>query len=471
MEPEELEQYLQAGEGIEVEFKESRSKLNENAFETICAFLNRNGGHLFLGINDDKEVVGVLEQCVQDVINSIVNNANNSQKLNPPFYLSPETIEYEGKHVLHTFVPESSQVHRTCGEIYDRNEDGDLDITDQPEQVSKLYRRKQSTYTENEIYPFVEMGDFKNDLFERIRKLARSERKNHPWLELEDRELLRSAGLYREDRQSNKSGYTLAAVLLLGKDEVIRDVCPHHRTDAIKRVENKDRYDDRDDVRTNLIESYDRLMAFVKKHLPDKYYNEGDQRISVRDLIFHEVIGNLLIHREYTNPYPAKLIIEEDRVLTENANRTRNVGEINPDNFSPYPKNPVIASFFKEIGRADELGSGVRNTFKYCGIYTSGATPKLIEDDIFKTIIPLKPTKKDDGINDGINEVDLDEDEQKIVNYIQKNQKITTKEAVELIGKVKRTVNRKLTSLQEKGVLERKAESETDPTAFYQFPN
>ena len=136
--------------------------------------------------------------------------------------------------------------------------------------------------------------------------------------------------------------------------------------------------------------SSDRLMAFVNKHLPDKYYNEGNQRISIRNLIFHEVIGNLLIHREYTNPYPAKFIIEEDRVFTENANRPRTAGEIDPENFSPYPKNPVIASFFKEIGRADELGSGVRNTFKYCGAYTTGTTPQFIDGDVFKTIIPLE---------------------------------------------------------------------------------
>jgi len=40
---------------------------------------------------------------------------------------------------------------------------------------------------------------------------------------------------------------------------------------------------------------------------------------------------------------------------------------INPENFSPYPKNLMIARFFKEIGRVDELGSGIRNTYKYCG--------------------------------------------------------------------------------------------------------
>ena len=34
------------------------------------------------------------------------------------------------------------------------------------------------------------------------------------------------------------------------------------------------------------------------------------------------------------------------------------------------------------------MGSGIRNIFRYTKIY-SGADPKFIEDDVFKTIIPL----------------------------------------------------------------------------------
>jgi len=60
-------------------------------------------------------------------------------------------------------------------------------------------------------------------------------------------------------------------------------------------------------------------------------------------------------------------------------------------NFSTFPKNPVIARFFKEIGRADELGSGVRNLFKYCQHYSGGGSPELIEEDIFKCVVPLTP--------------------------------------------------------------------------------
>ena len=95
-----------------------------------------------------------------------------------------------------------------------------------------------------------------------------------------------------------KEGYTLAAVLLFGKDEVIQQILPHYKTDAILRVKNVNRYDDREYIQTNLIESYEKLMDFVAKHLPDKFYKEENQRKSLRTDIFHEVVANILVHRD-----------------------------------------------------------------------------------------------------------------------------------------------------------------------------
>ena len=117
-------------------------------------------------------------------------------------------------------------------------------------------------------------------------------------------------------------------------------------------------------------------MQFIAKHLNDKFYLEGDQRVSLRDKIFREAISNLLIHREFSNPFPAKLVIEKERVYIENANKPHGNGIIDSEDFSPYPKNPKIAKFFKEIGWVDELGSGVRNIYKYNKIY-SGVEPEF----------------------------------------------------------------------------------------------
>jgi ATP-dependent DNA helicase RecG len=375
-------------EGISLEFKTCRNQLNRDVFETVCAFLNRHGGTLLLGVNNAGDIVGVEPASVQQIKKDFANTINNPQKLNPPAYLSVDEAAIGEKIVLHVFIPESSQVHRCNGRIYDRNEDGDFDITDNTDLVANLYLRKQSSFTENKIYPFVEMKDLRADLIEKSRKIACVNTHGHPWGDMDDISLLQSAQLYQKEPQTGQQGFTLACIMLFGTDQVILSAVPAYRTDLILRKVNVDRYDDRDLVRTNLIDSYDRIVAFTRKHLPDPFYLEGIDRISLRDIIFREVASNLLIHREFTNAAPARLIIEYGVVKTENANRPHGFGALRLDNFAPYPKNPVIGAFFREIHRADELGSGMRKLMRYGKIY-GGADPELIEGDIFRMIVKV----------------------------------------------------------------------------------
>jgi ATP-dependent DNA helicase RecG len=43
---------IKKGESLNREFKECKSKLSKDIFETVCAFLNRAGGELLLGVNE-----------------------------------------------------------------------------------------------------------------------------------------------------------------------------------------------------------------------------------------------------------------------------------------------------------------------------------------------------------------------------------------------------------------------------------
>lgn len=95
--------------------------------------------------------------------------------------------------------------------------------------------------------------------------------------------------MYGIDRATGQQGYNLAAVMLFGKDDVIQDVVPAYVTDALVRRVDRDRYDDREIVKTNLIESYEQLMGFARKHLPDKFFLEGDRRKSLRNIIAQDV--------------------------------------------------------------------------------------------------------------------------------------------------------------------------------------
>ena len=379
---------IRQGEGLVIEFKTCRNQLNRDVYETVCAFLNRHGGTLLLGVLDSGEIQGIAPESVAQVRKDFVTAINNPQKITPPTYLSVDEVMVAGKALLRIYVPESSQVHRCNGRIYDRNEDGDIDITDHTAQVARLYQRKQANYSENRVYPWIQLGDLRADLIERCRRYVRINKPQHPWGTMDDIELIKSAQLYQRHPETGEMGITLAGVMLLAPDELILKVCPPHRTDLILRKVNLDRYDDRDLVCTNLIESYDRILAFIKKHLPDPFYLEGIERRSLRDVIFREVASNLLIHREYTSGATTRLIIEYGRVVTDNPSRPHGFGRLDPATTVPFQKNPVIGAFFRQIDRADELGSGMRKLMLYGKAY-GGADPELIEGDIFRTVISV----------------------------------------------------------------------------------
>ena len=56
-----IEQILKVGETIAVEFKRCGNKVESDVYETVCSFLNRFGGDLFLGVLD----MGWFRECLK----------------------------------------------------------------------------------------------------------------------------------------------------------------------------------------------------------------------------------------------------------------------------------------------------------------------------------------------------------------------------------------------------------------------
>lgn len=389
MTKEEIKKLIATGEKIDVELKESKNTLNKDIYDTVASFNNRTGGHIILGVNDKREIIGVNPAKVDKMIKDFTTAINNPKKVYPPLYLTPEHIVVDGKDLIYIRVPEGNQVCRHGSRIFDRSYEGDVNITDSSELVYKLYARKQGSYFVNKVYPNLTLECLDASIIAKVRKRASIRNQSHSWKDMTDEELLRSANLILIDPQTNREGLTLAAILLFGKDNTIMSVLPQHKTDAIFRVVNKDRYDDRDVITTNLIDSYDKLIAFGQKHLNDLFVLDGIVNVSARDRILREIVSNTLAHRDYSSGFPAKMIIDDERIVLENSNLAHGIGALDLKKFEPFPKNPPISKVFREIGLADELGSGMRNTYKYTRLY-SGTDPIFEEGDIFRTIVPLK---------------------------------------------------------------------------------
>ena len=446
----EFEETLRSGESSTVEFKRCGGNPEPDTYETVCSFANHAGGSIFLGVKDDGTVIGVPEKSALSIERNIANVTGQSQSFSPTLVVETERFQYDGKTVIRVWVPPTSSVFRYKGQVWDRVADTDKRI-DGEMQIVQMYIRKQNIFTEQRIYPGLSVADLEPGLIERIRSMAGNKTPGHPWVHMDDMALLRSARLYARDYSSHTEGMTLAAGLLLGKDDVIADLLPAYKTDAVVRRDDRDRYDDRLIVRTNLIDSYDSLAEFMRKALPDRFHAESDMAVSPRDWIVRELVSNILVHREYSSPIPAQITITNDGIETRNASRPAFEGEIDLGNFTPVPKNPVIADVFAQIGLAEELGSGVRNLVKYTKIY-SGGEPAFKDGLVFTAFVPIDGQENAAAVmdSDGTGEMTIDE---AIEQLLAERDAITISQIARLANADARAVRRKIAGRVKQGEL------------------
>ncbi|GHT99548.1 hypothetical protein FACS1894142_7260 [Spirochaetia bacterium] len=233
---EQIIRIIKQGEGLSAEFKECTGHISKTVYETVCAFLNTKGGDILLGVKDNGAIIGIKKEKTPEIIQDFINTVNNETKLSPTFSLSINEVTIDGKVILHIFVPEASMVHRCDSRIFIRNNSGDFDITNKHQEVSNLYFRKQTTYSENRVFPYAEMADLRKDLFKRVRRIVTIENAAHPWRRMSDLELLKTCSLFQKDPVTGQEGITLAGILLFGKDQLVAAAAPAFRVDMLKRV-------------------------------------------------------------------------------------------------------------------------------------------------------------------------------------------------------------------------------------------
>ncbi len=448
MDCESIKKLISQGEGMSLEFKRCGNQPQQDVFETICSFANRQGGSILLGVLDDGSVEGVPRASATSIERNIINITGNPKMFNAAPALELERIDLDERLVLRVWVPMGPNVYRFKGTVYDRVSDVDVRVHGDA-QLHALYLRKQNYYTERRVIPWLTLADLRHDMIERIRALASLSHGEHPWSHLADDELLTSARLYARDLETGARGLTLAAALLLGTDDVIADVAPVYRTDALVQRENSDRYDDRITVHTNLIDSYDQLVHFCRLRMPDPFVLDGTQRVSARDIIIRELVSNTLMHREYSSPFLSRLVLDDKGIRTRNPSRSIYTGRITLDNLDPTPKNPIIANVFHQIGRAEELGSGTRNLYKYSRLY-AGGDPNLKDGDVFEAFVPV-PSLVTNPVSQGVAQDDTIDSA--IIDVLSKGESVPISAIMPHTGVSERTVRRHLAALAEKGLV------------------
>jgi len=118
--------------------------------------------------------------------------------------------------------------------------------------LTEMKMVKQSSYTENRIFPYAELNELEEELFTRVRKTVANMRPDHPWTLMDNVDILKSAGMFLKDQSTGKQGITLAGILIFGSELMIQTALPHYKTDAIQKT-------------YPLIQRIQRLRNFLRK--------------------------------------------------------------------------------------------------------------------------------------------------------------------------------------------------------------
>ena len=92
-----LQNALLIGENIVTEFKRCDGGINTDTYKSVCSFLNRFGGDIYLGVDDNRTVKGIHQNAISDMIKNFIQMVSNPELLSPTVYLAPEIINYKNK--------------------------------------------------------------------------------------------------------------------------------------------------------------------------------------------------------------------------------------------------------------------------------------------------------------------------------------------------------------------------------------
>lgn len=143
--------------------------------------------------------------------------------------------DYKGHKLMLFFIPRASReqrpVYRTSqpyNGTFKRNHEGDYKCTER--EVQRMFSDANvSNPADSRILRNYSLNDLDMESVAQYRQLFKLAKPDHPWSVLSDFEFLKKIGAYRIERSTKEEGFTLAGVLMFGKEDAITDTecCPN----------------------------------------------------------------------------------------------------------------------------------------------------------------------------------------------------------------------------------------------------
>ena len=361
----------------------------------VTALCNEKGGYLVIGMEDKypHNVVGT-SQCV-NAVGQLESDIYRDTGIRPDVYeLYEEAPDGGRKRVLVISVPS-----RPVGKVFKFE---DVPLMRIGEELKPMDDKTYLSIIQEQEPDFSEMvcwgvrfEDLDEEAIERLKEKYAIKQKNPSFRSLSSRQALSDLKLIDGDAVTN------SAVLLVGKEEVIRRIFPQAKVMLEYRSSESQI-------------NFDRRVSFSKPFflLIDELWNAINERngaVPVREgayifdipffneEVIREVVNNAFAHRDYrinseivVKLYPHKLVVQNAGGFP------KGVSLDNLLTVASTPRNRLLADVLSKTGIVERSGQGMDKIFLYT-LSEGKPKPDYTQSDDFSVTVVLSGIVKDTG--------------------------------------------------------------------------
>lgn len=428
-------------EGETVELKQSLGAWKE-IVETCAAFATAKGGSLYIGVADDGRVTGVQvgKGTLEDLVNKIAQNTV------PKLVPSIRTQGHAGATVIVVDVAETTTKPVTAfGRALRRS--GRTNQVLSAAEIVELYLATRGVTWDQTARPDATVNDIDSEKVRRFLTRARTERQ---W-DIDPRTPVKQA--LRQLHLMQNGQATIAALLLFGKNPQRFLVQAKVRCARFKGDDEAE-FLDLKVLEGDIVGQVEEAMAFVRRNTGMAVKIEGRLERTERweyplDAV-REAITNAVCHRDYAGSGNVQVRIFDHSLVVSNPGGLP-TGLTVEDLRKPHesrPRNKLIADAFFLIKYIEQFGTGIRRMIDEC---RAAGLPEPEFDshgESFRTVF-----RKSVPVEQRFAGIGLNERQMQAVRYAMERRRITLAEYAELVRAPKRTLQRDLKELAQKGLL------------------
>lgn len=415
----------------ESEVVELKAQVIGDICKEIIAFANSKGGTLYIGVEDNGNVVGVSD--TDQVMLQLSNMVRDSIKPDVTMFVHYETQSVDGKSIIVVTIQKGT--------------DRPYYLGSKGLKPSGVYVRNGTSTdpaTDTAIRRMIKETD--GDSFETMRSLEQNltfktaeeqfKKRNVPFASNK----MQTLGIVSQD-----GIYSNVALL-------VSDQCSHTIKAATFSGTDKTTFQDRREFGGSLFQQMEEMYAYLDMRNRTKATFEGLYRVDTRDYpeeALREALLNSLVHRDYSFSSSTLISVYDDRI------EFVSVGGL-PAGIAledvmlglSICRNPKLAAIFYRLELIEAYGTGIPKIVKaYAG---ADLEPKIeVTNHAFKITLPNLNFSE----NIAATHKQLTADEERILAYLTANEHMVRGEVDKLLGVSQATSSRILKRMLEKRVI------------------